>query len=64
MARRFDIFQLLHQDFIDVEPTSGVDDNQVVSVILGIFQGLGGDGDGVRLSHLEDLCSGFFADDL
>ena len=49
------IFQLIHQLFVDVQTAGGIQDDNVIAVILGELQRLLGDVARVDLSHLKDL---------
>ena len=46
---RFDIFQLVHEDFVDVQTTRGVKKNDVVSVIFCVGNG--------AFRYLNGICS-------
>ena len=46
-----------------MQAAGGVDNHQVVAVVLGVFQGFGGDFHRVFLAHFKDLGPGLFADD-
>ena len=49
---------------VDVQAASGIEEDDVVAVVLGVFDGLDRDGDGVDLPHLEHGQAELGADDL
>ena len=53
LHRRLDVFQLVHQGFVDVEAARGVQQNHVVAVLPGVLDGGGGDLHRVGRAHLE-----------
>ena len=50
----FDILQLLHQLFVDVQAAGGVEDNDVVAVVFGMLDRVFGDLHRADGSHLKD----------
>ena len=48
-----DILQLLHEGFVHMEPAGGVKEDHVVAVLLGVGDGLPGNGHRIFLAHLE-----------
>ena len=53
LHRRLDASELLHQLLVHVEPSGGVQEHQVVAVLLGVGDSRLGDVHRVGLSHLE-----------
>ena len=56
-----DLLQLIHELFVNVEPAGGIENDHIVTVILGIAHGLGGDHHRVDLSHFKDLDPSLFS---
>ena len=64
LHRRLDALELVHELLVDVQAAGGIEKDDVVAVVLGVFDGLDRDGDGVDLPHLEHGQAELCADDL
>ena len=51
-----DVPQLLHQVLVDVQASCGIEDDDVVAVVLGVFNGVFGDLHRADGAHLKDGC--------
>ena len=64
LHRRLDALELVHELLVDVQAAGGIEEDDVVAVVPGVFDGLDRDGDGVDLPHLEHGQAELGADDL
>ena len=54
MDRLFDPLKLLHQHLVDVQTAGGIEDNEIVAVVLRVPEGRLGNLNRIGLTHLED----------
>ena len=64
LDRGLDVFQLVHQLFVDVQAACGIEKHDVVAVVAGIFDGFLRNGDRIDLTHLENGDIQLLSDDL
>ena len=57
----FDLDQFLHQHFVDLQAACGIEDDDVIAVVLGVGQCLFGDGRRLFAGQGEDRRTGLFA---
>ena len=61
--RGLDRLQFVHEYFVDVETSGGIEEDHVVSVLNGVLDALRGDPDRIVLAHLEDGNADLISDD-
>ena len=57
-----DVFQLVHERFVNVQTSRSIQQNNVEAVVLGVFYALFCDLHRVGLTHLENVSACLFAD--
>ena len=59
--RLLDVDQFVHQDLVDLQPAGGIQDDDVVAVVLGVGEGAAGDLGGLGAVQGKDLRPGLAA---
>ena len=55
VRQSLDVLELLHESLVNVETSGGVDNKDIVTVVLSVFQGFAGDSHRAYLTHFKDL---------